>query len=209
MKYLTSLALCLITMTSTLIAQQQTRTLDDFHAVAVAGGITATLVKSNTTSIDIEMIKGDIDDLITKVEGGRLKVKFKSKMGWGNNNKANVTIHYTAFDEVDASAGSSIKSNDVVTASRLSVDASSGANINLEIESKMVKTDCSSGAHISLKGTAEEATYDVSSGATIELVANKSLKAEASSGGSIEYIGNPTNVDIDSGKYSGGTVRKK
>lgn len=166
----------------------QTRTLSDFSKIDLSGSITATLVQSNESKIDIKMIKGSEESLITEVSGGKLTVKFKKGfMNWNNNKKAEVTIYYAKLNEIDASAGSAVKSDDVITGNALTFDVSSGANMQLSVEGDMVNIDASSGA-------------------SITCVANKSIEAEASSGGSIKYIGEPTKQNIDVGKYSGGSV---
>lgn len=205
----------------------QTRTLSDFSKIDLSGSITATLVQSNESKIDIKMIKGSEESLITEVSGGKLTVKFKKGfMNWNNNKKAEVTIYYAKLNEIDASAGSAVKSDDVITGNALTFDVSSGANMQLSVEGDMVNIDASSGAAINIKGSSEKAVIDASSGASVNAkylevdhtsadvwsgasitcVANKSIEAEASSGGSIKYIGEPTKQNIDVGKYSGGSV---
>lgn len=225
MKKLSTLLITLLTITS---LSAQTRSLGDFNEVSVSGSVTARLVQSNETKVDIKMIKGSIDDLITEVKGGDLTVKFKKDMFGNSKKEAKVTIYYKALNEIDASAGCSVGSDEVVSSSSLDIEASSGSTINLEVEGEMVNVDASSGSNIKLKGSskktdmeassgssinakmldADEAKADVSSGASISLVANKSLEADASSGGSIKYKGDPKHTDIDSGKYSGGAISK-
>ena len=207
----------------------QTRSLSNFNEIGVSGSITATLVKSNETKIDIKMIKGDEESLITEVEDGKLTVKFKKGlMNWNNNKKAEVTIYYKNLDEIDASAGCSVSSEEVVSGNSLDLDVSSGASVRLEVEGEMVDVDASSGATVTVKGSSERAdidassgasvnaqyleanhtSADVSSGASISCVAHKSIEAEASSGGSIKYKGDPAQKNIDVGKYSGGSVSR-
>jgi hypothetical protein len=121
-----------------------------------------------------------------------------------------------------------VRSKDVVSGNNLDFDVSSGASVDIEVEGSMVSIDASSGSMIKLKGNSEKAVIeassgasvdgqylevdhtsaDVSSGASIMCVANKSIEAEASSGGSIKYKGEPTKQNIDVGKYSGGSVTR-
>ena len=49
---------------------------------------------------------------------------------------------------------------------------------------------------------------NASSGGSATVWATDSLKANASSGGSVKFKGDPKQRDIDVGKYSGGSIRQ-
>lgn len=208
----------------------QTRSVDNFDKVRVSGSITATLVQGNDSKVKYEILRGNESDFVTEVKNGTLIVKFKDKlMNWGNNNgKARVTITYKSLKSVDVSAGSTVKGEDVIEADDFDIDVSSGASCKLNVEAGDVSVDVSSGSTLTLDGKAGDLDVDVSSGATfngsdmeagyvnIDASSGSSarvwvkdhLVADATSGASITYRGNPGKTDIDSGKWSGGSVRK-
>lgn len=125
----------------------------------------------------------------------------------------------------DASSGSVI--NAKLNAEIVRFEISSGAVINSEINSANISMKGSSAGVANLKGKVKMGLIDVSSGAVVNAkkleintlstestsgaIVNvhvfNALNAKASSGGSIEYKGDPK-VDADISKISGGSLQK-
>ena len=228
MKSLLMSFICCFLISQSLSAQ--TREVDDFEKIRVSGGIAVTIIESNDTKVDIDIIRGDYDALITEVKGNTLTIKFKDKiLNWGsNNNKAKVDVYYRNLNAITVSSGSSVKGNDVIKATRMDIDVSSGSTCSIEVNADRVDVDVSSGSSVSVKGSSDEldvdvssgSTYngtkleaasvdvDASSGSTARVWATERLNADATSGSSIKYKGDPKKKDIDSGKWSGGSVKK-
>ena len=94
-------------------------------------------------------------------------------------------------------------------ATKIDADASSGAQIIIEGSANTLNIDASSGASYNgVRLKAKDVDADVSSGASISVWATERIEADASSGGSIRYKGNPTEESIDPGKWSGGSISK-
>ena len=206
----------------------QTRDVGEFHGVHTSSSVVVTLVKASNTSIEYTMKKGSAESLITKVKNGILYVKIKSNKGnWGNNTQANVTVYYTELDDVSASAGSTLKSENTIVAKNMDIEVSSGATAKLDVEAREVEVEVSSGATLKLKGEADSGNFEASSGSTLNayyfvtndaeaeansgaslsIHVNDTLEAEASSGASISYTGDVKNKKIDEG-WSGSIKRK-
>ncbi len=218
-----------ILFSTILVLSGQTRDLDNYSKVRVSGNIKVNLIEDSSNKADIEIIRGDYDKLKTDVVNGVLTIKFKSKGLWGgnNNDKAKIDLYYTGIESLDVNAGASLKGSDVLSAKDMDIDVSSGASCDVEIEASSVDIDVSSGASLSVRGKGGELEADVSSGARLsasKLVCGKvdvdvssggsasvhatdHIVAEADSGGSVKYKGNPKKKDIDAGKYSGGSVK--
>jgi len=198
----------------------QTRQIGNFTGLRVSANVSVKLVKADAPSIEYKMIKGNESSLITEVKGNNLKVKTISNSFWNNKKaKAKVIVYYTELDDISVSASATLKSDDPIRADAMNIDISSGSSADLEVIAESIDVDVSSGATLKLEGSATEAKYDassgatinakmmiceyvsadVSSGATIKLHANKKLKAEASSGGSIRYTGDADDTRIDKG----------
>lgn len=211
-------------------AYSQTRDLNSFNKIRVSGGIKVTLIKSSDSKADIDIKRGDYDDLITQVKGDVLTIKFKSKMlNWGNNNgKADIDLYYSTLESIDASAGCTIRGKDRIITDDMDIDVSSGSSVSVEVETRDLTVDVSSGATCSLSGSTNDQEVDVSSGASYRgremsskytnvdvssgssatVWATEMLVADASSGASVRYKGNPKKKDLDSGKWSGGSIKK-
>jgi len=219
----------LISLSLSIANGQTTRTVDNFTKVSASTNVSVKLIKSDEQKIEFKMTGGDEKSFITKVKNNKLIIKIKSGMlNWSSKAKATVKVYYTELNEISASAGATIKSDELIYASEMNVDVSSGAVADLEIEAKTIDADVSSGGRILLEGSAENGDFDVSSGAnldasdmvcdnvdadassggTLKVHANKKLNADASSGGSIRYKGNVEYTNTDSG-WSGKIKRIK
>ena len=224
--FTTVLSLAMLFMSASTFGQSMD--VENFNAVSVSSSVEATLVQSNSPKVEYNMKKGDKKNLVIKVKNGTLHVKTKSNFGsWGNSTSAVVTIYYTDLDEINVSAGCTVKSQGTVSAQNMEVDVSSGSTAILDIEASKVDVDVSSGATLKLSGEADKAKFeassgstlngskfetnyanaDASSGATLNIHVNETLDAEARSGASINYRGDVKEKNIDAG-WSGSIRRK-
>ena len=224
MKKLLSLS-CFFLFSTVLVFANHTenRALDNFTTLSVAGSVKVLLVKGSTPKAEIETVNASTEDLITSVKNGELKIKFKDKKGrWINNKKAIVTLTYTSLEGISAAAGSNVKADNIINSESLFINVSSGAYAALDIKSEDVRLSVSSGGSLVLEGQADEANLEVSSGGSLngrdlkasyvkasassgggaKIWAIKSIRATASSGGTIKYKGDPEKTNVNSG-YSG------
>jgi len=226
MKNLFSL-LSLLVFSLSINGQSVNKQLDNFTQLRVSGSLDVTLYEG-TPRAEITMVKGDIDDLVIKQKGNELHIKFRDKINWGNKRHANIDLYIGELSSIDVSAGAEVVSEFTLQADAFHADASSGGSISIALESNELEADVSSGARIDIEGNskkldvdvssgaayngrrliAKDVSADVSSGGSIKLWATESLDAEASSGGSIKYKGDPKHVNLDAGKYSGGSIKK-
>jgi len=227
MKHLSTTLFLLLTLC---FSYGQEIELDQFKGVKVSGGHEVKLVAADNDYAEVEMIKGDIDNMSIAVSGRTLKIK-TAKSGWSfSKTKARVIVYYSGkIDDIDISSGSSLSSMQTLTSKELKIDASSGANCDVEINTKEVRIDISSGARVTLEGESEFQTVDASSGAKYNgrylktedsrvdassgakavVHCTVSIRADATSGAKVEYHGNPTKKDLDASKYSGGKIVSK
>lgn len=221
--------------TTTLQAAQasdgrQKREISGFHGVSVSSGIDLYLTQKNVEEVFVEAESEDLDKIITKVEGGILKVYIKDNSWWGigwNNRPRKVYVSFITLDKLHASAGSDVNAESVLKLDKLDCDVSSGSDVKLELEANELRVETSSGSDISLKGKATQLYADassgsdldasdlesknckasVSSGSDIKVNVTEELNADASSGGDITYSGNPKIKNIN--KSSGGDVHQR
>ena len=219
--------LVLLTFAQALNAQKsEWRSLEAFKDLSASAGIQVTLINSDETKAFIETSAKSLDQLKTEVHGDVLKISWKS--GKGNNRTAKVDLYFKEIEKIKVSSGASVKSDECITSDEINISASSGASIDLDIYTDSSSLSVSSGAHIVLEGItnkfscssssgayfkgldliSEEVTISASSGASTSIFVSQKLVASASSGGSVKYDGDPEEVDLNVGKYSGGSVRK-
>lgn len=224
--------LLLFSMISIVVHAQNTeiRSFKNFNKIKVSGGITVELMEGEP-SAEIEIIKGELDELKTVVVGDVLQIKFDKGgfFNWNNsNNKAYIKLKgSTKINEIDASAGAFVGSEFVIKGDALNFEVSSGASIELEVEAEDVGGIASSGGSLKLNGSSKFVAAEASSGGTcnakvlksreveakassggsVSVWATDSIIAKASSGGSISYRGNPKTREIETKKHSGGNIR--
>ncbi|MDH3649392.1 MAG: DUF2807 domain-containing protein [Saprospiraceae bacterium] len=207
---------------------QQTRNLSDFTQVSAATGIKVVLIADNVSQAVITIEHGELEDVITKVDGKELTVKFKNSLSWGKNNrKATVNVHYKSLESIEVSSGAYLSAKNAIKSDMLSLDGSSGGRMELDVRAEKLDIDISSGGVVELQGSVDSQKIDVSSGGILKayelqtqhvdvdvssggvarITVNSSLVADASSGGAVTYRGKPGTVDVDSG-FSG-SVRSK
>ena len=224
------LLLLTLLLPSFLSSQDRTEDLAPFHALDVAGSFEVKLYEGDPRA-EITMQKGEVDEVIVEVSKGVLRLRFKNKKGLNftkkYGKKAIVDLYVKDLDEIDSSAGASVRSDYMLTADHFEIDASSGSSIHVDLETNNLEVDISSGASVHTQGSATSIEIDCSSGAayngkqleaaTAEVEASSGasakvwvtdrLDADASSGASIRYKGNPQNKNLDPGKMSGGSIR--
>ena len=211
--------------------ETQTRHVSGFNAIKVSTGIDLYLTMGNTEEVEVIAEDDIIDDLITEVEGGTLKIYMKRRNNWFNwgsgNQTRKVYVTVKELKELSASAGSDVESTNTLEGESLEVSCSSGSDLKIEVFYKNLSVDTSSGSDAKLRGKVKTLRVDASSGSDIKAgdlesvicYANASsgsditvsvsseLYANASSGSDINYHGNPDIRDID--ESSGGDVSQR
>jgi len=209
---------------------RQARQLSGFHGISVSSGIDLNLTQKNVEEVFVEANSDDLDKIITKVEDGILKIYIKDKSWLGlswNKEPRKVYVSFKTLDKLDASAGSDVNSATILKLDNLDLEVSSGSDVKLELDTKQLRVNTSSGSDVSLNGKAEVAevsassgsditagdletkkcSANVSSGSDISIRVTEELNADASSGGGINYSGNPKVKNIR--KSSGGDVNAR
>lgn len=204
-----------------------------FSQLEIGTAVNVSLVPDERTYI--EVIGSDEDLKYTRTEYKDDEVKIylrnpdRTKRSIDTNNyKGRVVVHYSrTIDEIEAhSAAALSNTGHKLNAGKLSIEVSSAAAVNLDIDCKTLDLDASSAAQITLSGVALRAEVDASSAANVNLenlktgyaevdasssavvkVAAENLELEASTGASIIYQGDATILKLETS--TGGRIRKK
>ena len=207
----------------------EVRKVDNFNSIKVSTGIDLYITMGETESVKIVADDDIIDDLITEVKNGTLRIYMKQN-NWFNCNgnktkKAYVTVK--ELEAINASSGSDVRSENTLKGQDLKVNVSSGSDVDIDLFYKNLWVNTSSGSDAKLSGKVKTLHAEASSGSDIkahnlksvicklrassgsDITVNVSgeLYAKASSGADIRYYGNPEIRDTD--ESSGGDVRQK
>ena len=195
---------------------------DDFSKVEVGQGIQLYITQDDDLSLVIKADENLHDLIETEVRNGVLKITSRRNIRRAKSKK--IYLSAPRIDAIKATSGSDVVTENTINATVFDVHVSSGADARIDVNAETVTSSSSSGADLRIKGTAnyftakassgssirayslesKNANARVSSGADIDVYAIESLNARASSGGDIDYRGNPKK--IDKRKSSGGSI---
>jgi len=200
---------------------------DNFEKLSVSKGWKVELIRAEENNIHISASKNLIPLFKYTLAENHLQINSKKKIN--NLQESVIRVYHTKpLIYYSTESGSQLISNEKVIGENITINTSSGSNLELNIKSKNTNISCSSGSLITLKGTSinlkanassgssleaenlsvKSAELDVNSGANIEIDVKQSIEAKASSGGSITYSGNPSKKKIKQ-SISGGEISKR
>jgi len=197
---------------------------NDFTEVRGSTGLDVYLTEGTENKIVIEADENLMKLIETNISNGKLTIRSSKNIGRSKAKKVHVT--YISLDNIEASSGADVFGNSVIKSETLSLDCSSGADIEVEVFANELYAETSSGADIEVSGKtnifhanassgsdldakklqAITCNAKASSGADITVTVKDNLDAKASSGGDIRYYGNPDLANKKQGRS--GSIRK-
>ena len=200
-------------------------TSQKFTKIKVSTGLDLYLSQGTKNKVTLEADENLHDIIITEVNDGVLKIYSEKNIWQAKARKVYLTVKN--LEGLTATSGSDVYTEDVLKVETIKVSATSGADIRIALDADTVETSATSGSDIRISGTAnnhtsransgasieayklisKNATVNVSSGADINIYASESINAKASSGGDIDFKGNPREINKKSS--SGGSVSAK
>jgi hypothetical protein len=204
------------------VITQVRKTSDAFSGVKVSTGLNLIITQGQKNKVKVEADENLHDIIITEVEDGILRVYSEKNIWRAKAKKVYVTVKDLTL--LKAISGSDVSGKGTMKSDEITITASSGASIRVVVAAQSVVTKSSSGAQIRIEGTTEghtssassgssidafqliskSAIAKVSSGAAVDIYASEKIDAKASSGGSVNFKGNPQSVAEN--ESSGGSV---
>jgi hypothetical protein len=196
----------------------------DFNTVEVSRGLDVYLTTGEKVSVSVEADENLHDLITTEVHDGTLYISSEENIYSAKARKIYVSV--PEIDEIKATSGSDVYSENTITGNKLVLKATSGADIRIRVNVKHLEARSTSGSDIILKGksqffdvsatsgsdikaydlTAVECVASATSGADITVYVTKKIDANATSGADVKYRGNPEIVLTD--ESSSGDVKK-
>jgi hypothetical protein len=200
----------------------ESRSLSDFSELSVGEAITLKLIPGNKNEAVLKVRNIDLEDVLTNVSGGRLKVELKGSHH--GNIDVEIRLTYVTIDAISVSSAADVATEGPIKAASLDISVSSAGDADLDIIAEEIEVEVSSAGDLTLTGVigsqrssvssagdfdaydlkCDDAYVRASSAGSARVSANKKIDAKASSGGSIRYKGNPDKVYVSSS--SGGDV---
>lgn len=194
----------------------------EFTEVSASEGLMVYVTQADDFKIEVEADENIIDLIATDVKNGKLRIHAEENIGKATKK---VFVSLPDITALSGSSGSHLRTENSIKSSRLQIDGSSGALLNIELTASDLEIDASSGANLTISGDTDTAEVDVSSGGNInaggldtknciadassggnmKIKVSQSLTADASSGGNISYSGEP---DVQKKKSVSGSVHQ-
>ena len=185
------------------------RTVTAYLKLELEGSFEVTLVQGNEESVIVDAAPDVAALIITKVEGGTLKIYPDNKLK--HTGKIALTVNFKNLKSIDCSGAIEITSTGALKFDELSFDASGACKANLEITATSLDVDISGAGNTTFTGrvpkvdldisgagkfmaaalTAEDYEIDISGAGNAEVNAAKVLDVEVSGTGNVRYSGDP------------------
>lgn len=201
------------------------KTSQKFNKIKVSTGLDLYLTQGAKNKVTVEADENLHDIIITEVNDGVLKIYSEKNIWQAKARKVFVTVR--DLELLTATSGSDVYAKETIKVNDIKISSTSGADIRINIDANTVETSSTSGSDINIYGTAnnhiskatsgasinayglksKNATVSVTSGADINIYASESINARATSGGDIDFKGQPKEVSKKSS--SGGSISAK
>ncbi len=188
------------------------RNVSTFDKVKGSTGLDVYLTEGTENKIVVEADENLMKLIETDIINGKLTIRSTKNIGRAKAKKVHVT--FVKLVSIEASSGADVISNSIINSEILTLDCSSGADLEVEVFSKELYAETSSGADLEVSGKASilyansssgsdlnakklqviTCKAKASSGSDITVSVKESLDAKASSGGDIRYYGDPISV---------------
>ncbi len=198
------------------------RDIENFDALDVSSGLEVLVTFGEKTYLEIEADENLVELIKTDLRNRRLRIYSEMNIRRAKSKKIHITV--PQLRSIEVSEAAIVKSQNSLKTDEIEIEVSSAGELELEVEARIIRTEVSSAANVFLKGETEQLHAEVSSAGKLnafDLVSKycyisvssaghakvntqKELNAEASSAGSILYVGDPIEKIIE--KSSGGSV---
>lgn len=195
-----------------LLAQDITKNVGDFTTVRTFDKINVLLIKSTENKIVISGHNAADVEVVNKGNDIKIRMKF-SKLMQGDD--VSVTLYYKNIDQIEASEGSYVSSQDTFKATAFELNAKEGAKIKVNLDVQKLKTKLNSGGETIIGGKATnhvasitsggtlsakdlitaQSTVSISAGGDATINASDFVEAKTTAGGTINIHGNPKQVN--------------
>jgi hypothetical protein len=202
---------------------QVTRDLGDFDSVKVFDKLNVKLIPSTENKVIINGNREDEVEVVNKNGELKLRMPFQ-KLMYGDD--IIITLFFKKIETIGASEGTYVSCDKTFEQTSIDLDASEGAEINLDLDVEKVNVRAVTGGVIELSGDAtnqnviitsggifngkdlqtSQTTVSVSAGGQALVFADLLVDAKVKAGGSISIYGKPK--QINQKIILGGTIKE-
>jgi hypothetical protein len=203
---------------------QVTLKIGSFNAIQLYGGYEVELIQGNEESVTIETDHNLLKNIKTEIEKGKLIINCEKGFQF---DKVKLTIRFIDIFYLEINGGMKLRSELPIQIKDLEMVINGGADIKIPVNGNTIGLNLSGGTNVKFTGKVTNLNVDLSGAGNIScdeleaenvdveiggagyaiVWATKSIKANLSGVGVIEYLGNPSTVKSN---VSGiGSVKRK
>lgn len=194
----------------------KTRTVGEYDKVAVGGSFDVKLVSGKEGKLTIKIDENLLEYLVTKVEDGKLKIKWKKGTNIYAKKGILITVPFEEINAVTLAGSGDVYSEDIIKTDSFKAALSGSGNLKLAVSAQNVTSAISGSGNINLNGNTNQLKCSISGSGDIKAYELKShnadariagsgnikinldgnLKARIAGSGNIYYKGNPQKEDV-------------
>jgi hypothetical protein len=203
------------------------RTTTDYEQVSVGGSFDVTLESGEEGKLVIQIEDNLAEYLITEVQDGQLKIKWKKGVRIKTNKSIKITIPFKHIDGVSLAGSGNIITKDPVVSHDLELNVAGSGNMNIDVKASDLTSKVAGSGNMTVNGvttrleckiagsgnfrgyelTSRDANAVIAGSGSIHATINGKLSAKIAGSGSVLYKGTGTTENV---KIAGsGNVSKR
>lgn len=198
-------------------AEVQDRHLTGFHAISSSTSCDLVITQGATESVKVDASPKVIDNIITEVRDGELKIYTKKGFHWDNffnNSKMVIYISVRNISGISMSGSGDVSFKNGLKADKLALSISGSGDFEGGVDVNSLITQVSGSGDVNLRGRAancsvklsgsgdfdgrnlvtSSANVSTSGSGDVTIRVNQNLMAHSSGSGDIHYAGSPKSV---------------
>jgi hypothetical protein len=205
-------------------SNSEERTVAPFSRLKVDNGIDVYLTQAPAQSLRIEVDGYELGQIVTEVVGEELRLSNKGRSGWRflDDRDVKVYLDFVELSAIEASSGSDIEGRNAFKLDELTVSASGGSDVELDVRAERLEFHLSGGSDLDVRGetrslvveasggsdvsarslNAAQARVDLSGGSDASIRATAAVVVRASGGSDVAVHGNPAERAVDNDRSS-------
>lgn len=144
----------------------QDRHLSGFEAVDAQGSFDVYITQGSTESVKVEAPNDIIDNIVTEVVDGTLKIHHKQNSGfnwnWGQHKKVAVYVSVKNINSIGITGSGDVFFKEGLHAEHLNIRVSGSGDVSGKIEVKTLDCNISGSGNIKINGRADDSNVNVS-----------------------------------------------
>ena len=192
------------------------RTVGEYDKISVGGAFDVKLIAGEEGKLTIKIDENLLEYLVTKVEGGKLKIKWQKGVNISSRKGILITVPFKDIEGVSLAGSGDVYSDDMIKATTFKAALSGSGNLKLRVTAQNVKTAISGSGDVELRGTtnklkcsiagsgdirayeliANDAEVSIAGSGTVRIFVDDNLKARIAGSGDIYYKGEAKRQDV-------------